>query len=153
MYIAVRYSVCICRCVHTPGEPSEVINEDAEQAFIDATGEQPLPGGRRVDTWSMCFQGGTFDRVKERCGSSLSVAAHHVCAWIHIPSCTFHITYSRYCMSDLDITRCSGDFPQVKMSKYTMGLPGLPDKVIDKTLPTATTVSYTHLTLPTNREV
>ena len=41
-------------------------------------------------------------------------------------------------MSDLDTARCSGDFPQVKMSKYTMGLPGLPDKVIDKSLPTAT---------------
>ena len=94
MYIAVRYSVCIRRCVHTPGEPTEVINEDAEQAFIEA-GEQPLPGGRRVDTWSMCFQGGTFDRVKERCGSSLSVASHHVWAWIHIPSCTFHTTYGR----------------------------------------------------------
>ena len=41
-------------------------------------------------------------------------------------------------MSGIDRTRCSGDFPQVKMSKYTMGLPGLPDKVIDKSLPTAT---------------
>ena len=28
------------------------------------------------------------------------------------------------------ITRCSGDFPQVKISKYTMGLPGLPEKQI-----------------------
>ena len=28
------------------------------------------------------------------------------------------------------ITRCSGDFPQVKISKYTMGLPGLPEKVV-----------------------
>ena len=33
------------------------------------------------------------------------------------------------------ITRCSGDFPQVKISKYTMGLPGLPEKVIAEKLP------------------
>ena len=31
--------------------------------------------------------------------------------------------------------RCSGDFPQCKLSKYTMGLPGLPPKVIAEKIP------------------
>ena len=66
--------------MHTTGTSTEVVNDNAEQAFIDATGEKPLPGGRRVDTWSMCFQGGTFDRVKERCVASLSVAVRRVYA-------------------------------------------------------------------------
>ena len=81
---------------------TEVINEDAERAFIDATGEQPLPGGRRVDTWSMCFQGGTFDRVKERCDSSLSVAVRHICAWTHKSVCIIRQLYrcrlTAYCI-------------------------------------------------------
>ena len=127
---------------------TEVINEDAERAFIDATGEQPLPGGRRVDTWSMCFQGGTFDRVKERCDSSLSVAVRHICAWTHksvciihqlyrcrlTAYCIFHIMHRIQCVHVTHIARCSGDFPQVKISKYTMGLPPLPEKVVAEKL-------------------
>ena len=82
-YMAVRCSICICCRVHTPGASTEVVNEDAERTFIDATGDKPLPGGRRVDTWSMCFQGGTFDRVKERCVASLSIAVRraYVCVY------------------------------------------------------------------------
>ena len=76
--MTVRYSICICCRMHTTGTSTEVVNDNAEQAFIDATGEKPLPGGRRVDTWSMCFQCGTFDRVKERCVASLSVAVRRV---------------------------------------------------------------------------
>ena len=30
--------------------------------------------------------------------------------------------------------RCSGDFSQCKQSKYVMGLPGLPDKMIQELL-------------------
>ena len=67
-------------CIHWVHR-TEVVNEAAEQSFIDATGEKPLPGGRRVDTWSMCFQGGTFDRIKERCGSLLSVAVRYACVY------------------------------------------------------------------------
>ena len=82
-YMAVRCSICICCRVHTPGALTEVINEDAERTFIETTGDKPLPGGRRVDTWSMCFQGGTFDRVKERCVASLSIAVRraYVCVY------------------------------------------------------------------------
>ena len=41
-------------------------------------------------------------------------------------------------MSAVYITRCSGGVPQVKISKYTMGLPGLPEKVVNEKLPDAT---------------
>ena len=78
--MAVRYPIYTYCRVYATGTSTEVVNENAEQAFIDATGEKPLPGGRRVDTWSMCFQGGTFDRVKERCVASLSVAVRRVYA-------------------------------------------------------------------------
>ena len=39
-------------------------------------------------------------------------------------------------MHAIRTARCSGDFPQCKISKYTMGLPGLPGKVIAEKLPT-----------------
>ena len=53
------------QCVHIP---SGVIDNDANAAFVEAVGDDiPSAGGRKVDTWSTCFQGGTFDRVKERC--------------------------------------------------------------------------------------
>ena len=36
--------------------------------LAEAVGDDlPSTGGRKVDIWSLCFQGGTFDRVKERC--------------------------------------------------------------------------------------
>ena len=38
-------------------------------------------------------------------------------------------------MHVIHTVRCSGDFPQCKISKYTMGLPGLPSKVIAEKLP------------------
>ena len=53
------------QCVHIP---SEVIDNAANAAFVEAVGDDvPAAGGRKVDIWSTCFQGGTFDRVKERC--------------------------------------------------------------------------------------
>ena len=41
----------------------------------------------------------------------------------------------RCCMCAICSVRCSGDFPTSKITKYTMGLPGLPDKVIAEKLP------------------
>ena len=38
-------------------------------------------------------------------------------------------------MCAICIVRCSGDFPQCKITKYTMGLPGLPRNVITQKLP------------------
>ena len=136
-------------CVYATDTWTEVVNENANQAFIDATGDKPPPGGRRVDTWSMCFQGGTFDRVKERCVASLSVAVRRVYAWVHhalyiaqhLVICrlgayrTYQTMPPRWCTHAIRTARCSGDFPQFKMTKYTMGLPGLPDSVIAQKLP------------------
>ena len=79
-YMAVRYPIYTYCCVYATDTQTEVVNDEAERTFIEATGEKPLPGGRRVDTWSMCFQGGTFDRVNERCVASLSVAVRRVYA-------------------------------------------------------------------------
>ena len=43
---------------------------------------------------------------------------------------------SRRCyMYAICTVRCSGDFPQCKITKYTMGLPGLPASVIAQKLP------------------
>ena len=48
--------------------PIEVVDSAANAAFVEAVGSDvPSSGGRKVDIWSLCFQGGTFDRVKERC--------------------------------------------------------------------------------------
>ena len=52
-------------CVYIP---SEVVYNAANAAFAEAVGDDlPSAGGRKVDIWSTCLQGGTFDRVKERC--------------------------------------------------------------------------------------
>ena len=58
---------------------TEVVEDAANQSFVGTTTEPPMTGSRKVDTWSMCFQGGTFDRVKERRGPLLSVAVRYVC--------------------------------------------------------------------------
>ena len=48
--------------------PIGVVDNAANAAFAEAVGnDMPAAGGRKVDIWSLCFQGGTFDRVKERC--------------------------------------------------------------------------------------
>ena len=57
--------------------PSEVVDNAANAAFAEVVGDAvPSTGGRKVDIWSLCFQGGTFDRVKERCRVLVSIAAH-----------------------------------------------------------------------------
>ena len=57
--------------------PSEVVDSAANAALAEAIGDDlPSTGGRKVDIWSLCFQGGTFDRVKERCRVLVSIAAH-----------------------------------------------------------------------------
>ena len=52
-----------------------MVEAAANQEFVDTTKEheRPATGNRQVDTWSMCFQGGTFDRVKERLASLLHI--------------------------------------------------------------------------------
>ena len=71
--------------VHCVYMPSEVIDNAANAAFAESVGDDlPAAGGRKVDIWSTCFQGGTFDRVKEqlhriavRCRPSISLCAYH----------------------------------------------------------------------------
>ena len=47
----------------------------ANAAFATSVGSNlPATGGRKVDIWSLCFQGGTIDRVKELCTMWLPVA-------------------------------------------------------------------------------
>ena len=78
---------------HMPGGvrfvyiPSEVVDHAANAAFADSVGNDlPSTGGRKVDIWSLCFQGGTFDRVKERCTVWLSVAVC-IAQCVHIIVC------------------------------------------------------------------
>ena len=63
--------VVVCRIpgrVRFVSISSEVVDNAANAAFVETVGDDlPAAGGRKVDIWSLCFQGGTFDRVKERC--------------------------------------------------------------------------------------
>ena len=63
---------------------TEVIDDAANRIFVAGTDEPPTTGSRKADTFSMCFQGGTFDRIKERCESRLSVAVRYVCVYAHL---------------------------------------------------------------------
>ena len=60
-------------------QTTEVIDDAANRLFLANAKEAPATGSQKADTFSMCFQGGTFDRVKERCESRLSVAVRYVC--------------------------------------------------------------------------
>ena len=49
---------------------TKVINNAANEAYIASLGGAvPELGSRRSEVWSCCFQGGTFDRIKQRCMS------------------------------------------------------------------------------------
>ena len=63
---------------------ADVIDDAANRIFVAGTTEPPTAGSRKADTFSMCFQGGTFDRIKERCASKLSVAACYACVHAHL---------------------------------------------------------------------
>ena len=63
-----RLLACVTLCA-----PTEVVADAANGEFANLE-EPPAIGSRKVDIWSACSQGGTFDRVKERCGMQLSVA-------------------------------------------------------------------------------
>ena len=60
---------------HSVYSIAEVINSVANETFIARCGEAPETGNRRSEVWSCCFQGGTFDRIKQRC-MSLCVCAY-----------------------------------------------------------------------------
>ena len=53
--------------------PTEVVSDAASSVFVATTDAPPASGNRKADLWSVCFQGGTFDRIKERCGVQPSV--------------------------------------------------------------------------------
>ena len=55
---------------------TEVIDAAANAAFIASHGgkdELPAQGTRQVDIWSVCFQGGTFERIQERASGDFSL--------------------------------------------------------------------------------
>ena len=70
---------------------TKVINNAANEAYIASLGgDVPEIGNRRSEVWSCCFQGGTFDRIKQRC-MSLCMYVHsshtmtlHDCPSLHI---------------------------------------------------------------------
>ena len=53
--------------------PTEVVSDAANSVFVATSDAPPAIGNRKADLWSVCFQGGTFDRIKERCGVQPSV--------------------------------------------------------------------------------
>ena len=53
--------------------PTEVVSDAANTVFVANTDAPPAIGNRKADLWSACFHGGTFDRIKERCGVQPSV--------------------------------------------------------------------------------
>ena len=76
---------------------TEVVEAAANEEFVGTTkdGDRPMTGSRKVDTWSMCFQGGTFDRVKERPVSLPAIAVCVSCnaAYSIVVKCHSHLPY------------------------------------------------------------
>ena len=63
---------------------TEVIDDAANRVVVASTTEPPMTGSRKADTFSMCFQGGTFDRIKERGEPNLPVAVCYACVHAHL---------------------------------------------------------------------
>ena len=55
---------------------AQVINEASNAAANAILDSPPEIGNRSPGIWSVCFQGGTFDRVKQRCWL---IASCHIC--------------------------------------------------------------------------
>ena len=47
---------------------TEVVNDAANAAFAEKCDKPLEQGTRKAEIWSVCFQGGTFDRIKQRFG-------------------------------------------------------------------------------------
>ena len=58
---------------------TEVMDDAANRIFVAGTTTPPMTGSRKADTFSMCFQGGTLDRIKERCESW--IIPQQFCQW------------------------------------------------------------------------
>ena len=126
---------------------TEVIDDAANAAFAASYRDQlPAQGTRKADIWSLCFQGGTFDRVKQRCRSPValpvaSCACHsHDCIWVDYRDrmCVHHAVHITSQLPAMHVLctcpRCSGDFSQCKQTKYNMTLPALPATVVREQL-------------------
>ena len=68
--------------------PTEVVEAAANQEFARSTDDLPSTGSRKADVWSVCFQGGTFDRVKERCIVWPPMHSIDVCTILCTPICS-----------------------------------------------------------------
>ena len=86
MYVSSCVYQCPLRCFRVAGlyidsiPPSpvnaQVISDASNAAAAALLDEPPQIGNRSPGIWSVCFQGGTFDRVKQRCRL---IAACHIC--------------------------------------------------------------------------
>ena len=84
--------ICVSRCVSyvceqlcvpmpidsipSPPANAQVINDASNAAALSIMEAPPEIGNRSPGIWSVCFQGGTFDRVKQRCRL---IASCHTC--------------------------------------------------------------------------
>ena len=53
--------------IPSPPANAQVINDASNAAALSIMEAPPEIGNRSPGIWSVCFQGGTFDRVKQRC--------------------------------------------------------------------------------------
>ena len=52
---------------------TQVVQEAAQQIAAEVLDEPPSVGSRTPNYWSICFQGGTFERIQERASGDFSV--------------------------------------------------------------------------------
>ena len=52
---------------------TQVVQEAAQQIAAEVLDEPPSVGSRTPNYWSICFQGGTFERIQERASGDLSL--------------------------------------------------------------------------------
>ena len=84
---------------------AQVINDAANAAALSIMEAPPEIGNRSPGIWSVCFQGGTFDRVKQRC--RLIAACHTYIDHIICLLCIVHLC------NQLNHCMCTIDAPQV----------------------------------------
>ena len=94
--------------IQSPPVNAQVISDASNAAAAALMDEPPQIGNRSPGIWSVCFQGGTFDRVKQRCRLILSCHTcidHIICLLCIVRLCN----QLSHCMC----TMSRSDVPQV----------------------------------------
>ena len=94
--------------IPSPPVKALIISDASNAAAAALLDEPPQIGNRSPGIWSVCFQGGTFDRVKQRC--RLIAACHTYIDHIICLLCIVHL-YNQ--LNHCTCTMSRSDVPQV----------------------------------------